>query len=76
METKDARKVISDDKLLELLNLAKKQDPEAMLRLIDLYKEEIQQVSKFIRLPEEDAISTIILEFLELIQDSEYNTVQ
>lgn len=75
METKDDSKIISDDQLLKLLNAAKKKEAEAMLQLIDLYIDDILRISKFIYLPEEDAISAIILEFLELIQESEYNTV-
>ncbi|UQZ34831.1 hypothetical protein C2I18_15620 [Paenibacillus sp. PK3_47] len=71
MEKKDDQPIISDDEFIELLEGAKHKDPEAMLKLIELYKEDILRVSKYIRLPLEDAVSTIVLEFLELIQAQE-----
>lgn len=71
MEKKDDKPIISDHEFIELLEGAKHKDPEAMLKLIELYKEDILRVSKYIRLPLEDAVSTITLEFLELIQAQE-----
>ncbi|MFC3749426.1 hypothetical protein [Paenibacillus sp. GCM10012306] len=68
METKDDPGIIPDREILELLRAAKQRNTEAMLRLINLYEEDILRISKFIHLPEEDAVSTIILEFLEFIQ--------
>ncbi|MFE4712782.1 MULTISPECIES: helix-turn-helix domain-containing protein [unclassified Paenibacillus] len=68
METKDDPGIIPDREILELLRAAKQGDTEAMLQLIDLYEEDILRISKFIHLPEEDAVSAIILEFLEFIQ--------
>ncbi|MFF2909276.1 helix-turn-helix domain-containing protein [Paenibacillus sp. NPDC057934] len=68
METKDDPGIIPDREILELLRAAKQGDTEAMLQLIDLYEEDILRISKFIHLPEEDAVSTIVLEFLEFIQ--------
>ncbi|OBZ10675.1 hypothetical protein A8L34_19040 [Bacillus sp. FJAT-27264] len=68
METKDDPGIIPDREILELLRAAKQGNTEAMLQLIDLYEEDILRISKFIHLPEEDAVATIILEFLEFIQ--------
>lgn len=69
MEAQNDQPIIPDDELLSLLHAARRKDPEAMLRLIDLYEEDIVRISKFIHLPEEDAVSTIILEFLEFVQE-------
>jgi hypothetical protein len=68
METKDDLPIVPDRELLALLHAAKQKDTDAMLQLIDLYEEDILRISKFIHLPEEDAVATIILEFLEFIQ--------
>lgn len=75
MEAENASKIITDSELLKLLYAAKQKDTQAMQQLIDLYKEDIHRISKFIYLPKEDAISTIILEFLELIQELEVNNI-
>ncbi|WP_438496216.1 hypothetical protein [Paenibacillus sp. IHBB 3054] len=72
METKNDSAIISDCEFMKLLQGAKQKNPEAMIKLIDLYKEDILQLSKYIHLPKEDAISLITLEFLELIQAEEF----
>ncbi|MEK4159395.1 MULTISPECIES: helix-turn-helix domain-containing protein [Paenibacillus] len=71
MEKKDDTEIIPDGEFLELVRAAKKKDPDAMLRLIQLYKEDIVKLSKFIHLPQEDAVSQIVLEFLECILRNE-----
>ncbi|MBT2288990.1 hypothetical protein J7E73_07555 [Paenibacillus albidus] len=50
------------------MNAARQQDPEAMLQLIELFKEDILRLSKVIYMPEEDVVSEIVLEFLEFVQ--------
>ncbi|AIQ21220.1 hypothetical protein H70357_34445 [Paenibacillus sp. FSL H7-0357] len=71
MENKDDAEMITDRQLLELMQAVRQKDPEAMLQLIQLYKEDIVNISKFIHMPKEDAVSEIILEFLEYIQRSD-----
>lgn len=71
MEKKDDSEIITDCQILELLQAARKKDPEAMLQLIQLYKEDIVNLSRFIHTPTEDAVSEITLEFLEYIQRNE-----
>ncbi|MEK5400214.1 helix-turn-helix domain-containing protein [Paenibacillus sp. FSL K6-2859] len=71
MEKKDDTEIIPDGEFLELVRAAKKKDPDAMLQLIQLYKEDIVKLSKFIHLPQEDAVSQIVLEFLECILRNE-----
>lgn len=71
METKNDPGIIPDDEFLNLLQKAKQNDPDATLKLIDLYKKDIMRVSRYIHSPTEDAVSDIILEFLELIKERE-----
>ncbi|MEK5322678.1 hypothetical protein NSS94_26120 [Paenibacillus sp. FSL L8-0644] len=71
MEEENAPEIISDSELLRLINIVQEKDSQAMLQLIDLFKNDILHVSKFIHLPQEDAISQIIVEFLEYIQLNE-----
>ncbi|WP_342437697.1 hypothetical protein NSS79_33260 [Paenibacillus sp. FSL L8-0436] len=71
MENKDDAEMITDRQILELMQAVRQKDPEAMLQLIQLYKEDIVNISKFIHMPKEDAVSEIILEFLEFIQRSD-----
>ncbi|OBA07234.1 hypothetical protein A9P44_10200 [Paenibacillus polymyxa] len=67
MEAKNDSEVISDRELLKLLSAAKQKDTQAILQIIDLFKEDILRISQFIYLQNEDAISAITLEFLEFI---------
>jgi hypothetical protein len=67
MEKKNDSTIIPDRKLLRLIQAARQKDTAAMMKLIELYKEDIRRVSNFIYLPTEDSISAITLEFLELI---------
>ncbi|WP_410771606.1 helix-turn-helix domain-containing protein [Fontibacillus sp. BL9] len=71
METQNDPRVVPDDEFLNLLQKAKQNDPDAVLKLIELYKGDIMRVSKYIHSPTEDAVSDIILEFLELIKEKE-----
>lgn len=71
MEAQNDPRVVPDDEFLTLLQRAKQNDPEAVLQLIELYKRDILRVSKYIHSPAEDAVSDIILEFLELIKEKE-----
>ncbi|MCM3042509.1 helix-turn-helix domain-containing protein [Paenibacillus motobuensis] len=69
MEAQNAPRDVPDDEFLNLLQLAKQNDEEAILKLIDLFKGDILRVSKYIYTSEEDAVSDIILELLEMIKE-------
>lgn len=69
MEAENDPRVIPDDEFLKLLQQAKQNDAESTLKLIELFKGDIMRVSKFIHTSEEDAVSDIILEFLEMIKE-------
>lgn len=68
MEEKNAKRAISDHEFLSLIYAVKKNDPESTLMMIEHFKDDILYMSKFIHMPEEDAKSCIILEFLEFIK--------
>ena len=69
MEKKNDPKVISDREFMILLK-AKQNEDQAILQLIDLYKDDIMRISQYIYMPQEDAISTIVLEFMEVIREN------
>ncbi len=69
MEAKDDQRIVPDGEFLNLLQKARQNDVESTLKLIELYKGDILRVSKYIHSSEEDAVSDIILEFLELIKE-------
>lgn len=70
MEAKDDQRVVpNDDEFLNLLHKAKQNDAESTLKLIELFKGDILHISKYIHMSEEDAVSDIILEFLEMIKE-------
>lgn len=71
METKNDTKTISDREFLALLHAAKENDKASMLQLIELFKVDIHRISHSIHMPKEDAVSQIVLEFLEYIKSSE-----
>lgn len=71
MEKQDVKDVISDSKFLSLLKDAKERDSEAIVQLIELFRKDIKRLSKFIYLPDEEAESEIVLEFLEFVLNEE-----
>lgn len=71
MQEKNDPTFISDRELLKLLQSAKQRDTEAMLKLVEVFKTDILRISKFIYLPEEDAVSEVTLEFLEYVLNAE-----
>lgn len=72
METKNDTEIIPDSEFLGLLQLAKQNDPDSILQLIELFKGDILRLSKFIHMPQEDAVSQIIVEFLEFIKNNDH----
>ncbi|MBY9081144.1 hypothetical protein KIH86_23630 [Paenibacillus sp. HN-1] len=72
MEKENDSDIISDREFLRLIEATKQKNPDAILQLVNLFKEDIQKVSRYIHLPTEDAVSTITTEFLELIQSKDF----
>ncbi|RRJ64200.1 hypothetical protein EHV15_15680 [Paenibacillus oralis] len=68
MEEKNAATAITDREFVMLVQAAKQQQPEAMLRIIALFQEDIEKISRKIRIPKEDAVSHLITGLLEYVQ--------
>ncbi|WP_308722653.1 helix-turn-helix domain-containing protein [Paenibacillus polysaccharolyticus] len=71
MQKENVTTVISESEFVSLMAAAKQNDHSALLRIIDLYKPDIEELSRFIYLPYEDTASEIIVEFLEFIHNEE-----
>ncbi|MEK8130554.1 helix-turn-helix domain-containing protein [Paenibacillus filicis] len=56
---------------VELLQSTRTNDPEATLQLLELFKGDITRLSRFIFMPQEDAVAQIIVEFLEYVKQHE-----
>lgn len=67
METRYVEAVILNDELAKLIASAKSGDKAAMTKIIDLYREDIQNSSKYIKMNKEDAFQSIITDFIELL---------
>jgi len=68
MENKDSPIPMSETEFLNLLSLAKQNDSEAILKLLEFFKEDILTLSQYIRTDREDAIQSMILELIELFK--------
>ena len=69
MEKKNASTIISDSQFIALLEATKNNDQEATMQFIELFKADIENSSKYIHLPQEEAISSIIVEFLSYVKE-------
>lgn len=67
MEKKDPQPAVTDKEILQLIKAAKNKDANAMLQLIEIFKEDIQRLAKYSPSSTEEAASKIIVEFLEFI---------
>ncbi|MBP1907531.1 hypothetical protein J2Z32_004206 [Paenibacillus turicensis] len=70
MEKKNASTIIPDSQFIALLEATKNDDQEATMKLIELFKDDIQNSSKYIHLPQEEAIASIIVEFLAYVKEN------
>lgn len=68
MEAQKLALPLSEDQFVNLLQLVQQQqDQAAMLALLDYYEEDIKHLSKYLRMPYEDAMQTLRTELLELV---------
>ncbi len=65
MEKENAESIISDAEFIKLLQLARGGDQEAMSGILHLFKEDIQKTSRYIRMSREDAVQSIVADFIE-----------
>lgn len=70
MEAKNDPAAIPDSEFLALLRAARADDHDAMLQLIELFKNDIMRSSRYIHLPQEDAVAEIVVELLQFIKDN------
>ncbi|AUJ88462.1 helix-turn-helix domain-containing protein [Paenibacillus jamilae] len=75
MEKENAQRVISDAEFVQLLKLVRSGDQEAMCRILQLFEEDIQKTSRYIRMSREDAVQSIVTDFIEELQQ-ELETVK
>jgi len=68
MENKDPPLPMSETEFLNLLSLVKQNDSEAILKLLEFFKEDILALSRYIPTDREDAIQSIVLELIELFK--------
>ncbi|GAB6992026.1 hypothetical protein [Paenibacillus pini] len=74
MEAKNDSSITSDAAFVKLLKLVREHnDPEAMIAILDFFEQDIVRLSRYIRIPREDAIQIITLELMTLLKDSEKN---
>ncbi len=65
MEKENAQGIISDAEFIQLLKLARSGDQEAMCRILHLFEEDIRKTSRYIRMSREDAVQSIVTDFIE-----------
>ncbi|MCP3746140.1 helix-turn-helix domain-containing protein [Paenibacillus sp. A3M_27_13] len=58
-----------------MLKLVRSGDQEAMCRILQLFEEDIQKTSRYIRMSREDAVQSIVTDFIEELQQ-ELKTVK
>ncbi|KAF6572968.1 MULTISPECIES: helix-turn-helix domain-containing protein [Paenibacillus] len=75
MEKENAERVISDAEFVQLLKLVQSGDQEAMYRILQLFEEDIQKTSRYIRMSREDAVQSIVTDFIEELRQ-ELKTVK
>lgn len=69
MEKKGDVEVISDDELLKLIIEVQNNDKHAMQRIIQLFEKDMIELSRYIRMPQEDALQSMKTELMDLIKN-------
>lgn len=68
MEKESSSRIMSDDEFMKLVKLAQTEsDVEAMNAIFQYFDQDIKRLSKFFRMPKEDAIQSMKTQLLELI---------
>lgn len=68
MEKESSSRIMSDDEFMKLVKLAQTEsNVEAMNAIFQYFDQDIERLSKFIRIPKEDAIQSMKTKLLELI---------
>lgn len=68
MEAQKLAVSLSEDQFVNLLHMVQQHsDQAAMLELLHYYEEDMKHLSKYLRMPYEDAMQTLRTELLELV---------
>lgn len=68
MEAQKLAVSLSEDQFISLLHRVQQHsDQTAMLELLHYYEEDMKHLSKYLRMPYEDAMQTLRTELLELV---------
>ncbi|KQO10778.1 hypothetical protein ASF12_10320 [Paenibacillus sp. Leaf72] len=62
---------MSDDEFLRLLDLVRQNDEQATLALIRFFEPEMKRISRFIRMPQEDAVQSMTAELLAFFKEGQ-----
>ncbi|MCE5170690.1 helix-turn-helix domain-containing protein [Paenibacillus profundus] len=73
MEKEFPQNVITETEFLELIQRAQDDDKEAMLQIIELYEQEMIDLSRYIKMPKEDALQAMTTGLIELIKRGKAN---
>ncbi|WP_028544698.1 helix-turn-helix domain-containing protein [Paenibacillus taiwanensis] len=68
MEEKKSPVSISDDDFSRLIQLAQQNNHDAIIQLINFFKDDIIHLSRYIKMPQEDAVQSMIVELIELFK--------
>ncbi|CAM4212513.1 helix-turn-helix domain-containing protein [Paenibacillus macerans] len=71
MEKKNLEVPMSEDEFLNLLQLARNHDQTAMYKLIEYYKNDIYKLSMYMKMPQEDAVQSIVVEMIDLFMKAD-----
>ncbi|GBG11027.1 hypothetical protein PAT3040_05806 [Paenibacillus agaridevorans] len=66
MEKENPQVALTEDEFMSLVSQAQNQDPDAMLKLLEFFEPEMLWHTRFIRMPQEDALQHMRLALIEL----------
>ncbi|WP_211747173.1 helix-turn-helix domain-containing protein [Paenibacillus sp. Marseille-Q4541] len=69
MEKKNNSESIEENEFLRLVHGVQQGDSEAMEQLLDMFESDMKLLSRYIPMPEEDALQSMKLEFITLIKN-------
>lgn len=67
MQKQNAETLISNTEFAKLIKLARNGDNSAMYKIIELYRDDIQKICKYIKACKEDAFQSVVTDFIDLL---------
>lgn len=71
MEKENPQVTLTEDEFMTLLGQARNHDPDAMLKLLEFFEPDMLLHTRFIRMPQEDALQHMRLALIELFKDAD-----